>query len=323
MTHRREIKRNDKVGDKDILGGKFYLRIFLTFLTLLLIFAHQDAPGQSSIDKHLIEGVYYLIVENDLNQAEQEFQAILASDKNHPEAYYFLGRICYERVLDSSVPKSMLREAEKYLSMAHSLGIVYDTLHPNLLGYNDNHRSSNNATLLTILDGFSQEIVAEVAPGAKRLGLNGEAYRTQGEAAFQHQGPGALSSAAKFEGTIPAQTSSGRGESTFYNGNQSNRENPDEFRYPSQQKSVVLPASGGKAVATLFVETDKSGVSDVQILSADAFGFTRKRVYEPDSPIELVSGAKYKVEFGAKKRGVKILTPLAIMGVGITLLLMR
>lgn len=301
MTHGREIERNDDAGGKTILRGKFPELSTLLFLIFLLIFTHQNANGQSLIDKHLIEGVYYLIVEDDLNQAEAEFQAILAIDKNHAEAYYFLGRIYYERVLSSSEPKSMLREAKKYLSMAHSLGIVYDKLHPNLLRYNGNHRPSNKDALLTILEGFSPEIVSEVT---------------------QSQGTGAFSSAATF-GATPERTPFGRGELTLHNDSQSRKGNADELRYLSQPKAAVLPAPSGKAVATLFLETGGSGISDVQILSADALGFTRKRVYEPGAPIELVSGARYRVEFGSKKRGVQILTPLAIMGVGLTLLLMR
>jgi len=302
MTHGREIKGNNNVGTRTIIGGTFYSPILLLSLALLLIFTHQDANCQSLIDKHIIEGVYYLVVENDLNQAEQEFQAILAIDKKHAEAYYFLGRIYYEKVLSSSEPKSMLREAGKYLSMAHSLGIVYDKLHPNLLGYNGNHRSSNKTNLLAILDGFSQEIVAEVT---------------------QKQETGTFSPATKFEGRTLEQASSGGGESPFYNNNQSIQGNTGEFRYPSQQRSIVLPAPSRNAFATLFLETGKSGISDVQILSADTLGFTRKEVYEPDTPIEVISGARYKVEFGSKKRGLRLLPPLAIMGVGITLLLMR
>jgi len=340
MTHGREIKVNDDVEFKTVLGRKFYLQTVVFFLALLLILLCQLAitlcngwalsqpfpePGtgqrgeaavQSLIDKHLIKGVYHIIVESDLNQAEQEFQAILAMDKNHVEAYYFLGRVYYERVLSSSAPRSMLREAEKYLRMAHSLGIVYDKLHPNLLGYNGYHRSSNS--LITILEGFSPEIVAEVT---------------------QHQGTGRVerdvkshlvSAGNQAEGPLRSEQNEERGMGNFPPSIQGNSEKKfplsnslrDEFRYLSQPE-VMPQASRGKAVATLFLETGRSEVSDIQILSADALGLTRKRVYEPDAPVELVSGTKYRVEFGSKRRSVKILTPLAIMGVGVVLLLMR
>ncbi len=302
MAHGREIKVNDNAKSKTVLGRKFYLQTVVSFLTLLLIFTHQDAHGHSLIDKHLVEGVYYLVVENDLNQAEQEFQAILAVDKNHAEAYYFLGRIYYEKVLNSSASKSMLREAEKYLRMAHSLGIVYDKLHPNLLGYNGNHRSSNN--FISTLEGFSPEIVAEATLGTK------------------WKGTGVSSPAGRGVRGYHADLITQQSSPSLINDNQPIQGNSNELRYLAQPETMPQ-ASGRKAVATLFLETGGSQISDVQILSADALGLTRKRICEPDAPVVLVSGAKYRMEFGSKKRRLQFLAPLAIVGVGVALLLAR
>ena len=78
--------------------------------------------------KFMIRGVYYLINQNDLNAAENEFRQAIALDQHNGEAYYFLGSIYYERAGNLSVGK-----AKALLLRAQELGLTYDKLHPELL----------------------------------------------------------------------------------------------------------------------------------------------------------------------------------------------
>jgi hypothetical protein len=115
---------------------------------------------------YLIEGVHYLMNEGDRDTAEDLFrkaiftspfgslsregnggqlsEASVLSDRwVVAEAFYFLGRIYYERAVsqvgvvrdadtDSTTPK-LLVLARKYLRKAEQYGIIYDRLHPSLL----------------------------------------------------------------------------------------------------------------------------------------------------------------------------------------------
>jgi len=112
--------------------------------------------------RYLIDGVHYLINEGDRDMAKSLFQkAILSSsfsslsgeleDQSQnrwvaAEAFYFLGKICYEKAIldtgkekqESSIqyPASSIENiawAKKYLEKADEYGMVYDRMHPPLL----------------------------------------------------------------------------------------------------------------------------------------------------------------------------------------------
>jgi len=104
---------------------------------------------------YLIEGVHYLLNEGDRDMAEELFRkAIFSSpfsslseesgtqDQSRrvvAEAFYFLGKLHYEK---AEIAKNSREEpyvqniawARKYLKKAEEYGIVYDRLHPPLLG---------------------------------------------------------------------------------------------------------------------------------------------------------------------------------------------
>ncbi|MFQ6041509.1 MAG: hypothetical protein ACE5PV_11685 [Candidatus Poribacteria bacterium] len=109
---------------------------------------NKNAFGRES-EKHLIRGVYHLINQSDLNAAESEFRQAITLDQNNWEAYYFLGRIYYERATltgDISISQSQqfIGKAKAFLSRAQRLqrfkapstpmaSPAYDKLHPDLL----------------------------------------------------------------------------------------------------------------------------------------------------------------------------------------------
>lgn len=103
--------------------------------------------------RYLIEGVYYLINNEDIDIAEKMFRkAILSNSFSNlskssevqdqskrvvAEAFYFLGKIYYKRSsLDAVKSASSIENiawAKKYLEKAEEYGIVYDQLRPTLL----------------------------------------------------------------------------------------------------------------------------------------------------------------------------------------------
>ena len=114
------------------------------------------SPWESQ--RYLIEGVYYLINEGDLDTAENMFRKAILSvpfgslsrigdDQDTgkqiaAEAFYFLGEIHYKRAMlhTGKEDRDLLSPgieniawAKKYLGIAEEYGIVYDRLHPPLL----------------------------------------------------------------------------------------------------------------------------------------------------------------------------------------------
>jgi len=79
-------------------------------------------------DRHLIEGIYALMNENDPIWAEREFLLAIRSDPENPDPYYFLGMIRYGRDTEKDLQVALF-----YLREAERKGIRYDRLHPNLL----------------------------------------------------------------------------------------------------------------------------------------------------------------------------------------------
>ena len=98
---------------------------------------------------YLIEGVHYLVNEADSDMAEELFRkAIFSSsfsslseetedqDRHRwvvAEAFYFLGKISYEKSISGGNIAENIAWAKKYLEKAEEYGIVYDRLHPPLL----------------------------------------------------------------------------------------------------------------------------------------------------------------------------------------------
>jgi len=88
--------------------------------------------------KFMIRGVYYLINQNNPDAAESEFRQVIALDQQNWEAYYFLGRIYYERVtsmenISASQLQQSIGKAKAFLLRAQELGMSYDKLHPDSL----------------------------------------------------------------------------------------------------------------------------------------------------------------------------------------------
>jgi hypothetical protein len=129
--------------------------LFIIFSLWHVGFAYCDKPAAPSWEsqKYLIEGVHYLMNEDDLDTAEQLFhKAILSSsfdslsiddDLNGTadtsdswvvaESLYFLGKIHYLRANSQIDVKSNIIWAKKYLMKAEEYGIIYDKLHNPLL----------------------------------------------------------------------------------------------------------------------------------------------------------------------------------------------
>jgi hypothetical protein len=128
-----------------ILIKKIY--ILALFFGLFLI--HPVSAGDWNGQNYLINGVYYLVSQGDLNMAEEQFREVIFSSpfdalsektgnsssdrKIVAEAFYFLGKICYERAISKENVSQNISQAKSYLMKAEEYGIVYDKLHPSLL----------------------------------------------------------------------------------------------------------------------------------------------------------------------------------------------
>lgn len=88
-----------------------------------------------SSQEHIIAGVYYLISRNDPVRAEENFQkAILSGEQgNLASAFYFLGKIYYDRALSGFDVTPNIGKAKAYLIKAEEYGLIHDRLHPTLL----------------------------------------------------------------------------------------------------------------------------------------------------------------------------------------------
>jgi hypothetical protein len=131
----------------------------LSFLLIPYAFARDESSGFTASSwesrRYLMEGVYYLINEGDREVAEGLFRkAIISSpfsslsmeaeDQGYDrqvvaEAFYFLGRIKYEKAIPGSGKENHEKSIENiawakvYLEKAEEYGIVHDRLHPPLL----------------------------------------------------------------------------------------------------------------------------------------------------------------------------------------------
>jgi len=111
------------------------------------------AGDQIKSQDYLVEGVYYLISEGNRDKAEEQFRKVIFSssasalsvedshmakihDQNRwavAEAFYFLGKIYYEKALFQGDIAQNIAQARKYLRKAEEYGVVHDRLHPPLL----------------------------------------------------------------------------------------------------------------------------------------------------------------------------------------------
>ena len=133
--------------------------LVLSFLWLMSYAFAYGASGTTASSwesrRYLIEGVYYLVNEQDLDIAEGLFRkAILSSPFSSlsketesqdydrqvvAEAFYFLGKIQYERAISGTGEEKQesriedIAWAKRYLKKAKEYGIVHDRLHPPLL----------------------------------------------------------------------------------------------------------------------------------------------------------------------------------------------
>lgn len=94
----------------------------------LINFAH-------SSQENIIAGVYYLISRNDPIKAEEHFQkAIISGEQDElASAFYFLGKIYYDRALSGFDVTPNVGKAKAYLIKAEEYGLIHDRLHTPLL----------------------------------------------------------------------------------------------------------------------------------------------------------------------------------------------
>ncbi len=129
--------------------------IFLSLWAIPLIYASErmeDVRPSWESQRHLIEGIHYLVNEGDRDMAEEFFRrAILSSSFGSlsgkdgaegtsgtsrwvvSEAFYFLGKIHYERAVSQGAVPQNIAWAKRYLEKADEYGVVNDRFHPPLL----------------------------------------------------------------------------------------------------------------------------------------------------------------------------------------------
>lgn len=111
---------------QSIINCKSIILVFiLSFFLINFAYSSQE---------HIIAGVYYLISRNDPAKAEEHFQkAILVGEQDDlASAFYFLGKIYYDRALSGFDVTSNIGKAKAYLIKAEEYGLKNDRLHPPL-----------------------------------------------------------------------------------------------------------------------------------------------------------------------------------------------
>jgi tetratricopeptide (TPR) repeat protein len=111
----------------------FHVSRFTLFALLLTLFLVQlaNASAAENVANHdsihyLIEGVYYLIDQNQPERAVPYFERAIALDSSQPDAYYFLGVSYYQ--LRQPIGHTLF-----YLQEAEKRGVQYDRFRPDLL----------------------------------------------------------------------------------------------------------------------------------------------------------------------------------------------
>ena len=108
-----------------LLSSRFAAPLLMLSLMLFTSSALAQENANDSSVYHLIEGVYYLIDQNQPNLAMPFFQKAIALDSSNPDPYYFLGT-SYYRLQQPAYALFYLYEAEKQK-------VEHDQFRPNLI----------------------------------------------------------------------------------------------------------------------------------------------------------------------------------------------
>lgn len=141
-----------------------------SIIILAFILSFFIVDSAYSGQEHIIAGVYYLISKNDPVKAEEHFQkAILSGEQdNLASAFYFLGKIYYERALLGIDVTSNISKAKAYLIKAEEYGLIHDRLHPPLLDeVNRKYPNIPSSSLET--KGDKAKVAIEISQGDYRI----------------------------------------------------------------------------------------------------------------------------------------------------------
>lgn len=130
--------------------------LFIIIFSVGFILSAYAGTNYWESQRYLMNGVYYILVEENQNIAEEFFRkAIISFPFNDlaenqrakwyilAEAYYFLGKVYYEKAIEGIIPGfdeelspsgiENMGWAIKYLEKAEEYGIIHDKIHPQLL----------------------------------------------------------------------------------------------------------------------------------------------------------------------------------------------
>ena len=135
-----------------------YVLLMLALSLCFTQFVYADGRTETTrpsweSQRYLIEGVHYLVNEGDRDTAEKFFRKAISSssfsslfgkdsadETPEPasrwvasEAFYFLGKIHYERAVSQGAVPQNIAWAKRYLEKADEYGVIYDRFHPPLL----------------------------------------------------------------------------------------------------------------------------------------------------------------------------------------------
>jgi len=160
--------------------------IYLPALLFGLFIIHPLSASDWNSQNYLIDGVYYLESQNDPNMAEEQFRKVIISSpfdtlsrkkegsgsdrKIVAEAFYFLGKIGYERSLSKENVSQNIAQAKSYLGKAEEYGIVYDKLHPPLLGAINQNYPEIKASIPQSTDSKTK-VNIEIGDGLYHIGF--------------------------------------------------------------------------------------------------------------------------------------------------------
>lgn len=135
---------------------RYVLIISLSLWSIPFAYTNERAgdirPSWES-QRYLMEGVHYLVNEGDRDMAEKFFRKAISSSSFSSlfgkdsadetpelaskwvvaEAFYFLGKIHYERAVSQGAVPQNIAWAKWYLEKANEYGVIHDRLHPPLL----------------------------------------------------------------------------------------------------------------------------------------------------------------------------------------------
>ena len=174
---------------------KSWRHISLTLLFALLLTSLAYVADGMEIHRpswesqsYLIEGVHYLVNEGDRDMAEESFRrAILSSSFSSlsgkdgadetselmsrwvlSEAFYFLGKIHYEKAASQGAVPQNIAWAKRYLEKADEYGVIYDRFHPPLL-YEINRKYPGLDAPLSETISDKVKIIVKIEHGAYEM----------------------------------------------------------------------------------------------------------------------------------------------------------